>query len=292
MDTCTGARFRKAKLTGLLLESGTWYLFCFSGNCLVWWLIRPTHMTGGGRLLGRRHAPVGGYCIRLDPAPYVTCRPKPPHSIRPRHADLAPHTRPGGAVTHQTTPHRRELVCKLFALDPLRPPCPSRRSPVACRALSDDIVQLWTGKTSGALRTRHAEGLNRYAGTVAHSNWLGVRMLRAVDRPLANRRRLSWRTNLQCNWCRRVSSAPNAPSIRGLHLCPLLLTIMAAFPLFGLLRLAVPFLCLMLGDMSIWNISSQLLLEPYLLPALNVRPDTSNPWRLISTSMSRNTTMS
>ena len=47
---------------------------------------------------------------------------------------------------------------------------------------------------------------------LAHSNRLGTRMFQAIVLPLANRRRLSSRTNRQRSWCRRVSSAPKMPS--------------------------------------------------------------------------------
>lgn len=129
--------------------------------------------------------------------------------LLPSHANLNHHTRRDhtapirlltidrpGHHTNLTVLYRRVLMCKLFVLDLLPAAAFYRRNPVARWALLYDIAQLWTGKTSGALRTRHIVGLNRYVGTTAHSNRLRVRMFRAIARPLANRCRLSWRTDL------------------------------------------------------------------------------------------------
>ena len=86
---------------------------------------------------------------------------------------------------------------------------------------------------------------------LAHSNRLRIRMFQAIALPLANRRRLSPRTNRQCSWCRRVYSAPKMLSIRALFLYSLPLSMPAAFLLCDLPRLTASFRCLMLGIMLI-----------------------------------------
>ena len=110
-------------------------------------------------------------------------------------------------------------------------------------------------------------------------------MFQAIVLPLANRRRLSSRTNLQSSWCPLVSSAPNIPSIRDPFLYSLSLNILAAFFLYGLPRLTASFLCLMLGIMPIQKSFSQLSSESYPLSPSKKCPAKSNPRRLISSSM-------
>ena len=110
-------------------------------------------------------------------------------------------------------------------------------------------------------------------------------MFQAIALPLANRRRLSSRTNLQGSWCPLVSSAPNMPSISALFLYSSSLNSLAAFFLYGLPRLTASFLCLMLGIMPIQKSFSQLSSESYPLSPSKKCPAKSNPRRLISSSM-------